>query len=240
LEDLRSELINQVLGAPAVPSRANQRIPAAKIVDAFIQGLGSSATTVLSAYMDRASAGLIQVVTEEQRNFAVKPTYGEVVEITEFDKTRIGRPETSSDRFGAFKKGLAYEGYTKSLYAQDWFDSSTERDVANVLEDEPTISLWVRLQIGDLPILWTEGGREYNPDFIAIDVEGTHWIIEVKMDKEMKSEDVSEKRRAARRWANYVTADEKVGVAWQYLLVSEADVETAKGSWSALKKLGGA
>jgi type III restriction enzyme len=239
LEDLRSELISQVLGAPAVPSRANQRIPAAKIVDAFIQGLGSSATTILSAYMDRASAGLIQVVTEEQRNFAVKPTYGEVVEITEFDKTRIGRPETSSDRFSAFKKGLAYEGYTKSLYAQDWFDSSTERDVANLLEDEPSISLWVRLQIGDLPILWTEGGREYNPDFIAIDVEGRHWVIEVKMDKEMKSEEVSEKRKAARRWANYVTADVKVGVAWQYLLVSEADVETAKGSWAVLKKLGG-
>ena len=42
-----------------------------------------------------------------------------------------------------------------------------------------------------------------------------------------------------RRAANYITADEKVGVNWRYLLVSESDVDTAKGSWDALKKLGG-
>jgi type III restriction enzyme len=40
------------------------------------------------------------------------------------------------------------------------------------------------------------------------------------------------------RWANHVTADEKVGVQWRYLLVSETDVETARGSWGALKSLG--
>lgn len=48
----------------------------------------------------------------------------------------------------------------------------------------------------------------------------------------------SSRCHAAKRWANYVTADASVGVTWRYLLVSEADVETAKGSWSALKKLG--
>jgi len=239
LDELKDQLLQQVLGAPAVPSRSNQRQPAGEIVDAFMQGLGSSADTILSAYMDRASAGLIQVVTEEQRKFATKPSYGQVVELTEFSKVRVARPETSPDRFGAFRKGVGYDGYTKSLYAQDWFDSSTEREVANTLQDEPAITLWVRLQIGDLPILWTDGGREYNPDFIAIDTEGTHWLIEVKMDKEMSTPDVKGKRDAARRWANHVSADEKVGVRWRYLLLSENDVKTAKGSWAALKGLGG-
>jgi type III restriction enzyme len=64
-------------------------------------------------------------------------------------------------------------------------------------------------------------------------------VVEVKMDKEMESTDVKGKREAAKRWANYVTADEKVGVTWLYLLVSESDVDTAKGSWSALARLGG-
>jgi type III restriction enzyme len=135
---------------------------------------------------------------------------------------------------------VGYEGYKKSLYAQDWFDSSTERDLANILDDEPAITLWVRLQIGDLPILWTDGGREYNPDFIAIDTDSTHWVVEVKMNKEMSTPEVKGKRDAARRWANYVSADEKVGgTRWRYLLLSENDVKTAKGSWEALKKLGG-
>jgi type III restriction enzyme len=98
--------------------------------------------------------------------------------------------------------------------------------------------LWVRLQIGDLPILW-QGAREYNPDVIAVDRDGTHWLIEVKMDKEMPSADVQDKREAARRWANHVNADDKVLATWRYLLVSETDVRTAKGSWEALKGLGG-
>jgi len=93
----------------------------------------------------------------------------------------------------------------------------------------------------DLPILWTEGGREYNPDFIAVetDAEGaTHWVVEVKMDKEMPSADVAGKREAARRWANHVTADAQVTETWRYLLASESDVRTAKGSWPALRQLG--
>lgn len=236
LEELREQLIDAILNAPAAPARANQRRRAAEIVDMFVSGLGASAETILSAYMDRAQAGLIQLLTEQQRKFAAKPTYGEVVELTEFEKVRIGRPERSADRFGAFKKGIGYEGYRKSLYAQDWFDSSPERDLANGLEDEDAITLWVRLQIGDLGILWTQL-REYNPDFIAIDRDGTHWLIEVKMDKEMSSADVQGKRDAARRWANYVNDDEAVGARWRYLLLSESDLKTAKGSWPALKKL---
>jgi type III restriction enzyme len=240
LDQLRDQLVQQVLGAPAVPARANERRPASEIVDAFIQGLGFSAETLLSSYMDRASAGLIQAITEEQRKYASKPSYERVVQLVEVNKTRIGRAETSADRYGPFKKGLGYVGYRKSMYVQDWFDSSPEREVANVLEDEPTISLWLRLQVGDLPILWTDGGREYNPDFITVDAQATHWVIEVKMDKDMATPDVMGKRDAARRWANYVSADEKLGATrWRYLLVSETDVTTAKGSWAALKALGG-
>jgi len=106
-------------------------------------------------------------------------------------------------------------------------------------EDAPDITLWARLQIGDLPILWT-GAREYNPDFIAVDTQHTHWLIEVKMDKEMTSAEVQGKREAARRWANHVSGDEIVGACWRYLLISESDVKTARGSWEALEGLGGA
>jgi len=238
LDDARQQLIGQVLGAAIVPARANQRRPAAEIVDALLRGLGPQAEQVLSGYMDRAGAGLLQRLGEEQRKASTKPAYGRVVELTDFDRVRSARPERSRDRFGPFKKGVGYEGYRKALYAQDWFDSSTERDVANLLEDEEAITLWVRLQIGDLPILWT-GAREYHPDFIAVDGDGVHWLIEVKMDKELASGDVQGKRDAARRWANYVSADEAVGVVWRYLLASESDIAAAKSSWDALKKLGG-
>ncbi len=50
---------------------------------------------------------------------------------------------------------------------------------------------------------------------------------------------VLEKRDAAKRWANHVSADEKVGATWRYLLISETDVRTARGSWEVLRCLGG-
>jgi type III restriction enzyme len=237
-EEVRQRLVERVLNAPVVPARANQRAAVAPIIDAFMKGLGDQSEKILSGYMDRAAAGLIQLITEEQRNFAAKPSYGEVVEVVEFNPTRIGRPLTTKDRVSAFKRGVGYEGYRRSMFAQEWFDSSTERDVANVLDDSDELAVWARLQTGDLPILWTDGGREYNPDFIAVEKDGVHWLVEVKMDKEMRSEDVKGKRTAAQRWANYVSADELVRKTWRYLLVSETDVKTARGSWDALKKLG--
>ncbi len=236
--DLRAQLLERLLSSPVVPARANQRAAAGPIIEAFIDGLGPSAQELLSGYLDRAAGELISLVTEQQRRFSSKPKYETVVEILEFRPMRHGRTESSTDRSGAFKKNLAYEGYKKSLYTQDWFDSAPERTVANLLDADDQIAFWVRLQTHDLPILWSSEGREYNPDLIAVGLDGAHWIIEVKMDKEMKSEDVQGKREAAQRWANHVSATKAVGAKWRYLLVSETDIKTAKGSWTALQKLG--
>ena len=237
LDESKSSLLEQVLAAPVVPARPSERAAAEPIIDAFLDGLGGKAEKVLSAYMDRAAGGLISLITEEQRRFAPKPTYDEVVELTEFSPVRLGRPQTSRSLAGAFKRAVGYVGYKKSAFRQEWFDSSTERIVANLLDEADQVTYWVRLQRGDLPIVWSESGREYNPDFIAVEKRGGHWLIEVKMDKEMSTDEVQEKREAAKRWANHVSADPRVKAKWNYLLASENDVKTAKGSWKALKKL---
>jgi type III restriction enzyme len=96
----------------------------------------------------------------------------------------------------------------------------------------------VRLHLNELPILWNSGGQQYNSDLAFIEGDGTHGVVEVKMDKEMASEVVRGKREAAQRWANHVSADDDVDATWRYLLVSETDIKTAKGSWDALKRLG--
>jgi len=94
--------------------------------------------------------------------------------------------------------------------------------------------------LDDLVVFADEHHTYYGPAFSkAVDEAGTHWIVEVKMDKEMMTADVQGKREAARRWANYVSGDENVDRRWHYLLVSENDVTTARGAWAALKKLGG-
>ena len=239
VEDLRSQLVDMVLGSSAVPARKDQRAAMAPLMDSFFAGLGDGAVELLSANLGRAGARLVNLVAEEQRHYMAAPSYHEVVELKAFNPLRATDKQVSGDRLGAFAKTFAYEGWKRSLFAVEWFDSRPERTVANMVDEDAAVACWVRLQIGELPILWNSSGQEYNPDLIVIDADATHWVVEVKMDKEMGSEDVKAKRDAARRWANYVNADASVTVPWRYLLIAEADIDTAKGSWSALKKLGG-
>jgi type III restriction enzyme len=236
--ELRHELTDMVLASPAVPARKEERAALQPLLDAFFSGLGNKAEEVLSANLERAGARLIRLVGDEQRRFMAKPSYQQVVKIQEVTPTRTTDKTVSPDRLGPFSKSTAYEGWIRSLFPVEWFDSAPEKTVANMLEGADSVVCWVRLHINELPILWNSGGQQYNPDFIVIESDGTHWVVEVKMDKEMTSEDVQGKREAAMRWANHVSADETVGTNWRYLLVSESDITTAKGSWPALKGLG--
>jgi type III restriction enzyme len=239
MPELRENLTDIVLASPAVPARKEERAALQRFLDAFLDGLGEKAEEVLSANLERAGARLVQLVADEQKRFMPPPTIGEVVKLEDFNPTRTTDKDVSDDRFGPFSKALAYEGWKRSLFPLEWFDTSPERTVANMVDNDKTVECWVRLHVKELPILWNSGGQQYNPDLIVIDNDGTHWVVETKMNKEMESEDVLGKREAAVRWAKHVSASDDVSVTWRYLLVSEADIETAKGSWEALKKLGG-
>lgn len=237
LDELRSNLTEMVLASPAVPARKDQRAAVAPLMDAFFDGLADHAADVLSANLARAGARLVKLVADEQRRHARKPSYHEVVELRDFNPTRATDKAVSGDRFGAFAKSNAYEGWQRSLFAVEWFDSEPERAVANMIDDDDGVYRWVRLHIGELPILWHSDGKQYNPDFIVLGTDGVHWVVEVKMEKEMTSDEVRAKREAARRWANYVSADDTVIVTWRYLLCAESDVKAAKRSWPALIRL---
>jgi type III restriction enzyme len=86
----------------------------------------------------------------------------------------------TDDRTGPYKARVGYEGWTKAMYEHEWFDSSTERAMANLLDGADGIEFWARLQNNDLPILWSNEGQHYNPDFVAVETSGDHWVVEVK------------------------------------------------------------
>lgn len=231
-EQAATKLADRLLNAPAVPAVGGQAKKAGELVDAFIEGLGDKAGEVLGGYLDRAAGGLIELVTEEQRSFKGTPSYSDTVTLKQFEARRKPREKTSTNRVGKFERGVGYTGYRKSFFDQDWFDSEPERAVANLLDDAKQISAWLRLQSGDLEIAW-EGGN-YNPDLIAIDSNGDHWLIEVKRDKDRDASDVVGKRQAAKRWASHVNASDVVGPRWHYLFLLESDIKQARGSWDAL------
>jgi type III restriction enzyme len=231
LEDAVKRLADQVLAAPVVPARKGQRAQLAPLLDAFLAGLDHQAELILSSYLDRAAAGFIQLVGAEQRRFAATPRYDEVLELRPFAPVRHGRPVTSADRYGGFRKGVGYTGWQRSMYDQVWFDSATEREIANLIDDTRGVDLWARLHPRDLEIRY-DGGR-YNPDFVAA-IDGQRWVIETKADRDLQTENVQAKRKAAQRWANHVSADNRVSERWGYVLVGETDLRHARGDWHAL------
>lgn len=81
--------------------------------------------------------------------------------------------------------------------------------------------------------------RQYNADFIVVETNGDHWVVEVKADNQVATEEVQAKRLAAKRWTNLVNVcDEVEPTSWHYLLVRQTDIKQSQGSWSALKQLG--
>lgn len=79
--------------------------------------------------------------------------------------------------------------------------------------------------------------RQYEPDFIVVDSQGTYWIVEGKADGEMTSNTVIAKRDAAREWVKTVNASDSVHNKWAYLLASESVIASA-ATWAALKNGG--
>lgn len=232
VEDLRQ----RVLTSKVVPARKGERLAAEPLLQAFLSGMGPRAKEILSAYPERAADALIDLVTSEHRRFASKPQFEEIVRVETFMSVRTARSSVTKNRHGPFSKTVGYEGWARSMYAQAWFDSEPERAVANMIDEAVDLDCWIRLERGDLPILWSGFNNWYHPDFVAIQRDGTHWIIEVKADNELENSDVRDKAEAAKRWANHVSADETLNTRWHYLLVSQSQVTAAKDSWAALKR----
>lgn len=236
LETARARLVDAILHADVVTLRVGEDRGAEKVVDAFLRGVGDDAERVLGGFLETAAGRLVREVTSEHRRFLAKPEYERVLEVEDFGPARAAAAELSGDRTGKWRRGVGYTGFAKSLYDHDRFDSGTEKSVAVILDDADEIDVWVRLQRGDLRIVWESDGRSYEPDFVAVEQDGTHWLVEPKADRDLQSETVVGKELAAKRWANHVSA--QTGAEWRYLLVGETDVAEARGSWDALKKLG--
>jgi type III restriction enzyme len=58
--------------------------------------------------------------------------------------------------------------------------------------------------------------RPYYPDFVAVEQDGTHWLLETKGQE---TPEVQRKNEAAQRWCEDVTT--LTGTRWRYLKVPQ-------------------
>lgn len=106
-------------------------------------------------------------------------------------------------------------------------DNEFEREFARFLEDSSDIRAFAKLPVRfGFAIAYTDSAaslRYYEPDFVAIDKDGTHYLIETKGREDV---DVAHKDRAARIWCENATL--LTGIPWTYVKVPQPE-------WSKLQ-----
>lgn len=234
--EARKQIAERIAASRFVPTaRGKPRAQINRLLDAVLDGASDKADLLLSHYPDRLADEMIAEIIDAKRGLDQKTETQAVLAWTPFSaKTRSQRPNPSGDLHGAFKKGQAYVGWKRGLYEQAWFDSKPERTMATILDSTEDIDVWARLELNDVPISWNAGDQTYNPDLLAVDKKGNYWLIETKSDKDMSSDEVQGKRRAAVAWTNLV--NEESEATWTYLLVAERDLKAAKDSWTAIAR----
>lgn len=110
-------------------------------------------------------------------------------------------------------------------------DNEFEREFARFLEDSDDITAFAKLPpTSRLPfsIEYTDNAtnlRYYEPDFVAVGADGTHWLIETKGREDL---DVAHKDRAAGIWCE--NASLLTDNAWRYIKVPQMEFNKLQAS----------
>lgn len=110
-----------------------------------------------------------------------------------------------------------FEGYKKSYYAENAFDSDDERRFSVILEEDSEVIRFIKPPLNQLGLFY-RAAKQYNPDFL-VETNDKKYMIEVKAANQTDNDDVQEKAKAAIKWcecASKVDADCKI---WEYRLI---------------------
>lgn len=240
---IEQDLVSRLLRTNGVEATASETNAAVSVARSFLTGAGVTEATPWRPEHGRlATARLSEWVSDRQTSSPAR----EVREVTQIrwpdppeqTETRIPADRHVITSSRDFTRGYPYTGWTRSVYELNTFDAySTEFRLAALFDSSPGIKAWLRIN-DTVPLRMTylagAAQRTYEPDFITIDEQGTHWIVEGKSDVEMTNPIVLAKREAAQAWVAAVNADSAVQDRWGYLLASESVIANAT-TWNALR-----
>lgn len=191
----------------------------------------ASANEELGKLVREFAADVLRKRTEETRIVARRLPATDVLNVP-LDETVLDPIESREE----FARGRFYSGWFKSLFEAESFDSYTgEYLLARLLNTSPHIVWWHRLHPQDGASIYYTSKDRYFPDFVALDDEGVHWIIEGKGQRGHSDERVQAKRRAAESVVHrLVGTDGFAEDKWGYLIAYESDI-AASDSWDELR-----
>ena len=116
-------------------------------------------------------------------------------------------------------KKYAFNGYKKSYYNTNAFDSDTERLFSVVLEDDADVIRWIKPPLNQLGLFW-QAGQQYNPDFL-VETSMTKYMVEVKAKNEVKNPEVIGKAKEGIKWCKYASMVDFDKKPWEYKLITD-------------------
>lgn len=130
-------------------------------------------------------------------------------------------------------RNYVFGGFGKCLFAKQKFDSCTEKDFAELLENTPEVQKWFKIsndrakEVFNIKYL-NARKREYSnylPDFVVETIDAKY-MIETKAENELDAKDVQAKKTAAVEWCKIATDFEKEhhGKVWHYLLIPDTTI----------------
>ena len=225
--ELIYHLANQALQAITKNAENEDDIP--KIVNNFKKAIAKTIFDQMQAHFVMTSLGY------------TKPKVLPFCGIVEQHATLVdgyGRQDYRAVVPPKFVPKIVFTGFTKSYYVECKFDSKTEQDFSNVLEDDPEVLKWLRPASNQFNIYWSNGSKKYEPDFV-VETADTIYMVETKAKKNMQDADVLGKKKAAEEYCKNASEFTKTvgGKPWKYVLLAHDTVDRA-ASFKYLTALG--
>jgi len=116
-------------------------------------------------------------------------------------------------------KNLLFTGFRKSIYPTTKFDSDAERVFACILEQDTSVTKWVKPPRGIFQIFYHKDFG-YEPDFV-VETDQKFLLCEVKRSSDLQAALVVQKAEAATYWCSLASkhAKQHRTKPWQYLLI---------------------
>ena len=114
-------------------------------------------------------------------------------------------------------KQYLFEGYKKSYYSENAFDSDDERRLSVILEEDVNVIRFIKPPLNQLGLFY-RAAKQYNPDFL-VETSDKKYMIEVKAANQTDNDEVQEKAKAALKWCECASKVDADGKTWEYRLV---------------------
>ncbi|MDG4793696.1 DEAD/DEAH box helicase family protein [Micromonospora sp. WMMD1082] len=244
VDKVRDNLVNRLMNLPLIEWNLSEFNAAKRVVDKFLEGAGVTSGDQVDWGEARAQAATFAFESLIRSRFASRvmdavfrfrivnvppPLQPMPVDVADHMMISSSQP---------FLRGRFYSGWVKSILPLASFDAErTELRLARILDAASQIRWWLRISTQDQAYLEMDDGTRYFPDFIAIDSDGVHWVVEGKSDRDADRADVVRRKASAESWARAANDSDAVETTWRYLFVTESVLRQSANNWATILTL---